>query len=148
MVLKDTISAIVIFLFSLAAFILAKDFGGGADLFPRGTAAIMMIVSAIIFLRAVFWPRLIPEGMPRMERSDAWRTGISVVLTILYVALLVPVGFITASIVYIVAISYILGLRNHMAICLTAVIFVGLLYYLFVVVFHTPLPTGFLFDQL
>jgi hypothetical protein len=148
MVLKDTISSIVIFFFSLAAFLLAKDFGGGSDLFPRGISAIMMVVSAIIFLRAVFWRRLIPEGLARMERSDMSRTAISVVLTLIYVALLVPVGFAITSVIYIVTISYILGLRNHLAIWLTALIFVGLLYYLFVTVFHTPLPSGVIFDQL
>lgn len=140
MVVKDTISSIVVFLFSLTAFILARNFGGGAELFPRGLAVIMMVASAVIFLRAVFWPTAIPEGTPKMELPDAKIIGLCVLMTLVYIALIVPLGFVTASIIFIIAVCYALGMRNHLAIWLTAFGFVGLLYFLFVRVFHTPLP--------
>ena len=140
MVAKDTISSIIVFLFSLGAFVLARGYGGGAELFPKGLAIIMMIASAAMFLRAILWPSAIPEGIARMDRSERSVIALCVVLTIAYVALIVPLGFATASVLFIVVISYALGMRNHLAIWLTAIGFVGLLYFLFVRVFHTPLP--------
>jgi len=140
MVAKDTISSVVVFLFSLGAFILAQGYGGGAELFPRGLAVIMMIASAGMFVRAIFWPAAIPEGVPKMERSERSVTALCVLVTLAYVALIVPLGFATASIAFVVVISYALGMRNHLVIWLTAIGFVSLLYFLFVRVFHTPLP--------
>ncbi|MBP1883782.1 tripartite tricarboxylate transporter TctB family protein [Sinorhizobium mexicanum] len=145
MAIKDIISSIVVFLFSLSAYILAADFGGGAELFPRGLAIIMMIASGLMFLRAVFWPRLVPEGESRMEMADVKRTAVCVLITIAYVALIVPLGFATASIAFIIAIAYAMGYRNHLALWLTAVLFVGTLYLMFVRVFHTPLPEDIIF---
>lgn len=144
---KDTISSIVVFLFSLSAYVLAADFGGGAELFPRGLAIIMMVVSALMFVRAVFWPKMVPEGTPRMDPADVKRTAICVLVTIVYVALIQPLGFATASIAFIIAIAYAMGFRNHPALWLTAVLFVGALYFLFVRVFHTPLPEDIIFGM-
>jgi hypothetical protein len=145
MVSKDTISSVVVFLFSLSAYVLAADFGGGAELFPRGLAIIMMIASAMMFLRAVFWPLMIPEGTPKMDGIDVKRTAACVLITIGYVALIIPVGFATSSIAFIIVIAYAMGYRNHLALWLTAVLFVGALYLMFVRVFHTPLPEDILF---
>jgi len=140
MVAKDTVSSVVVFLFSLGAFILAQGYGGGAELFPQGLAVIMMLASGAMFLRAVFWPAAIPEGIPKMDRSERGVITLCVIATIAYVALIVPLGFVTASVVFVIAMSYALGMRNHLVIWLTAIGFVGALYYLFARVFHTPLP--------
>lgn len=140
MVVKDVISSVVVFLFSLTAFLLAKDFGGGAELFPRGLAIIMMAVSVIMFVRAVFWPAAVPKGIAPMEAADVKVVATCVALTLIYIALIVPLGFLTASVLFIAAVSYSLGMRNHPAIWLTAFGFVGCLWFLFVRIFHTPLP--------
>ncbi len=142
---KDTISSVVVFLFSLVAYVAAADFGGGAELFPRGLAMIMMIVSAVIFLRSIVWPRLVPEGIGNMESADVKRTAVCVGITIGYVALIPVFGFATASILFIVSIAYSMGYRNHLALWLTAVLFVSVLYFTFVRVFHTPLPADLIF---
>lgn len=142
---KDTISSIVIFLFSLAAYVAAADFGGGAELFPRGLAMIMMVVSAVIFLRSIVWPRLVPEGIGNMEPADVKRTAVCVGITVGYVAVISVLGFATASILFIVCIAYAMGYRNHLALWLTAVLFVTTLYFTFVKVFHTPLPSDLIF---
>ncbi len=139
MVIKDVISSIVVFAFSLTAFILARDFGSGAELFPRGLAIIMMLASAAMLARAVFWPKVVPQGVARMEIPDVWRTGLCVALTIAYVAVIQPLGFATSSFCFVVITSYLLGLRSHLTIWLTAAGFVGILYFLFVRIFHTPL---------
>jgi hypothetical protein len=134
------ISSTVIFAFALAAFFLAGDYGGGAGIFPQGLAVIMMIASLVIFLRAVFWPGSIPAGIQKMGRMEFQNTAIVVVCTIIYIALIVPLGFATSSILFIAANSCALGYKNHLVVWASAVIFVGIIYFLFVFVFNTPLP--------
>lgn len=143
---KDTISSVFVFLFALAAFFLAKDFGGGAELFPRGLAVIMMVISAIMFVRSIVWPKAVPDGVQKLTRSEAGTMAICVAVTTVYIALLAPLGFATASILFIAATSYILGMRNHLAIWATAAGFVGILYFVFVRIFYTPLPRELIFS--
>ena len=145
-VMKDVISSIVVFAFSLTAFLMAANFGGGSELFPRGLAVIMMVAAALMFLRAVALPKLAPDPVANMERSDIGRTAVCVALTLGYVALIVPIGFAAASILFIATISYAMGMRRHLVIWLTAFGFVGVLYFLFVEVFYTPLPKGLIFS--
>lgn len=140
MVTKDVVSSVVVFAFSVGAFVIARDFGGGAELFPRGLAIIMMFVSALMFVRAVFWPAAVPKGVAPFAAEEVRVVATCVVLTLLYIALIVPLGFLTASILFVAAVAYALGMRNHLAIWLTAFGFVGCLWFLFVRIFHTPLP--------
>ena len=146
MATKDTISSIIVFLFALSAFALAKDFGGGSELFPRGLAVIMMVISVIMFVRSIVWPQAVPEGVKKLTRTEAGTMAICVVVTTIYIALISPLGFATASILFIAATSYVLGMRNHLAIWGTAAVFVGILYYVFVRIFHTPLPRELIFN--
>lgn len=148
MVHKDAVSSTVVFLLSLGAFILAGQYAGGAELFPRGLAVIMMVTSALVFIRAVAWPQVVPDGIPKMELPDLKRTAICVLITIAYIALIVPLGFAIASIMFIVVIAYAMGYRRHRSLWLTAILFVGILYYLFVHVFHTPFPEGVILGAL
>lgn len=141
MSLRDPIAAIVVFAFSTTAFVLAGNYSGGAGTFPRGIAAIMMICSVILFVRGLFWPT---EG-ERMTPDEMRRVGISMALTIAYVALIVPLGFFTASIIYIPLAAYVLGLRRHLLIWGATAIYMAGVYYLFVRIFYTPLPRELIF---
>lgn len=140
MVSKDIIGSVFVFLFSLGAYVLAMGFGGGAEIFPQGLAVIMMLVSVLMFVRAVFWPKMVPEGTPKMEPADVKRTAVCVLITIAYVALIQPLGFATASMAFLIVIAYAMGYRKHLVLWPTAVLVVGALYFLFVRIFHTPLP--------
>lgn len=143
---KDTLSSLVVFCFALAAFIFAKDFSGGAELFPRGLAAIMMLLSGIIFVRSIAWPRAVPEGIRKLTSSERSTTAIAVALTLAYIALIEPLGFFTAGVLFITATSYVLGMRSHFVIWITAFCFMGCVYLIFARFFHTPLPRELVFS--
>lgn len=101
MAIKDTISSIVVFLFALSVFILGRNFGGGGEVFPRALAVIMMVISVIMFVRSIAWPQAVPLGIAKLTRTEAWTTGICVALTTAYIALIVPLGFVAASVLFI-----------------------------------------------
>lgn len=139
MFLRDSIAAAAIFAFSVAAFVLAGSFAAGADLFPRAISGVMIVVSLLLFVRTLARPRR--DEDPALD-WDVKRLLIAIVLTIAYVALLVPIGFIVASLVYVPAAAYALGYTRHRTIWITTLIVVGGAYVLFERIFHTPLPEG------
>ena len=136
MALRDPIAAVVIFTLSLAMFVLSFDYGGGAQLFPRWISGIMIVCSVALFVRGF----LSPTESERMSSGEIRRMALSIVLTIAYVVLIVPIGFFTASLIYLPLAAYSLGLRRHVLIWVTTLIYIGGIYYLFARVFHTPLP--------
>jgi putative tricarboxylic transport membrane protein len=134
--LRDPIAAAVIFALSLTAFLLAGNYTGGAELFPRGIAAIMMVCSVLLFVKGV----LRPTSGERMSAGEMRRVAFVILMTVLYILAVRFVGFTTASIIFVVVTAYALGIRNYLLIAVSAVVFVGLVSYLFRSIFHVPLP--------
>jgi hypothetical protein len=147
MSLRDPAAAIVVFAAGLFFFILSGSYPATAALFPRIVAAVMMVSAALLFAKSIWRPSAAGttlssgEGeVERMSPEGARRVAIAIGLTLIYVVAIVPIGFLTASVLYIPATAYILGLRSHMLVWITTIIFVAAIYYLFEAVFHTPLP--------
>ena len=136
MSLRDPLSAVVIFAVSAAFFFIAGNYSGGAEIFPRGVAAIMMICSVILFVRGL---RSSAEG-ERMSRDAVLRVTAVIVLTGIYIVAVQFVGFITSSLIFVPLTSYFLGVRNYVLIGVTTIVFVGLVSFLFLKVFQVPLP--------
>jgi hypothetical protein len=145
--IRDALVAATVFAFSLAAFVMAGNFGGGSGTFPRVITIVMMLSAAVLLVRSfVRMPTEadlddeISSDDRRLTMLEVVRVALAIILTIAYIALIVPLGFFTASALYIVISAYALGLRNHLAIWLTLVIYLGGAYFLFEHVFFTPLP--------
>lgn len=136
MALRDPLAAIVIFAFSLVAFITARNYGGGSEIFPRGISVIMMVLSVLLFIRGI----LRPTTGERMNGGEVFRVSVVIVGTLLYMVAVDYLGFVTASFIYVPVTAYFLGVRNHLLIWLSTLIFVSLVAYLFRSVFLVPLP--------
>ncbi len=134
---RDVMSAVVIFLFSGVAFYLAGGYGAKAGMFPKLVAGIMMGGAALLFLRGMF-VRL-PSSMT-VEPAAMRRMAVAVVLTLLYVIAIVPLGYITSSIIFLMVTTYALGMRRFLLTGVVTVLFVFVLQYVFKNVFHAPLP--------
>lgn len=130
-------SAVVIFLFSGMAFYLAGDYGAKAGMFPKLVAGVMMGASALLFLRGLF-VRL-PGGMT-VDPAAMRRMAVAIVLTLLYVIAIVPLGYITSSIIFLMVTTYALGMRRYLLTGIVTVLFVFVLQHVFKNVFHSPLP--------
>src|SRR5688572_4646724 len=102
MSLRDPLSAVVIFAVSAAFFFIAGNYSGGAEIFPRGVAAIMMICSLILFVRGL---RSADAG-ERMSRDAVVRVTAVIVLTGIYIVAVQFVGFITSSLIFVPLTSY------------------------------------------
>mgnify|MGYP003881831775 CR=1 FL=1 len=133
---RDLISAVVIFAFSGVAFYMAGDYGTKAGMFPRLVAGIMMGAAVLLFIRALFFR---PPGT-EVDRVAMRRMAVAIVLTLLYVVAIVPLGYITSSIVFLMVTTYLLGMKRYLLTAAVTVLFVFGLHYVFQNVFHAPLP--------
>lgn len=132
----DALAAIGTFLFGAVTFYLSSDFSGQTRTFPQIVSGLMMFCSVLLFLRTLRF------GQKKHVREPVNMTalGLSIAATLGYVALLAPLGFLTASLIYVPVAAYLVGVRNHKLIWATTILFVGGIYLLFTGPFHTPLP--------
>jgi hypothetical protein len=144
---RDFLSSLVVLAFGLGTYVIARGYGD-AGMVPRLVSGIMMFAAVLMLIRSVLRPpamadnadEAVSSDFRRLTPEEAVRTTIAIVLTLFFILLLKPLGFFTASLLYIPLSAYALGLRNHVAIWLGTIIFLGFSYYLFRIVFRTPLP--------
>jgi hypothetical protein len=141
MVNRDTIAGVVVFTFSLTAFILSYNYRGGAEIFPRLVSGIMLVCSAILIARSIIWPT---HGQA-LTAGERRRIALSIALTLGYIVAIVPLGFLTASLIHIPLTAYVLGMRQHVMIWVTTLLFLVTIYYVFDRFFYTPLPRELIF---
>lgn len=136
MSLRDPISAVVIFAFTTAAFIMAGNYGGGSGMFPRIISAIMMFLSVLLFIRGIVRPT---AGEP-ITAGEIGRVAFVIVMTFIYIVSVDTIGFVTSSVIFVPVVAYTLGIRNHLLVWLSTIFFVSLVAYVFRSIFHVPLP--------
>lgn len=148
--IRDLFSSIVVIVFGLVAFFMAGNYGASGA-FPRLVSGIMIAAALVMLVRSVFRPPILtiteddaPSDFRRLTATEAARSAIAIVLTMIYIALLKPIGFFTASAIYIPATAYGLGMRNHLVIWLGTAVYIVFTYFLFLKIFHTPLPAELL----
>ena len=140
--LNDRVSSIICFLIGLAFFSGSSRLASGADLFPKSTAILMMLLSAAMFVRSFIGK----SETPAIDRSPVWPLVKAISLTVAFVICVTLIGFITSSLLFIPTACYLLGYRKHRAIALGTMISVALFYVLFIRIFRTPLPDDLLLN--
>jgi hypothetical protein len=142
----DPIAGLATLAIAVGFFILSFSNSGGAELFPRIIAVLMTVCSVGLIARGFVRPSLtLPAAM---DAVVARRITIAIALTIAYVALFAPLGYLASGLIFVPAMALALGLRNYVTIASATVIYVVGLYFLFSAVFHTPLPIGTVFSIL
>lgn len=135
-----------------ALFYIISDAPADAAFFPIAVLAIVCTLSAVLIVRS--WPRSISHGKDTPQKSGApavaqpflinpRRFVIGIATTAGYVAAIVPLGFYTASALFIAAASTLLGERRFWIALVAAAAFVALSYLIFGVLFERPLPKEF-----
>jgi hypothetical protein len=145
---RDFLSSLVVLAFGLGAYVMAMRYGD-AGMVPRLVSGIMIFAAILMLIRSVLRPpamadssdETVSSDFRRLTPEEAVRTTIAIVLTLVYILLVKPLGFFSASVLYIPLSAYMLGLRNHLSIWLGTILFLGFSYYLFRIAFRTPLPS-------
>lgn len=141
----ETLCAVAFIIFALYAGNLALEFPAGGGTFPLFAAGGSIVLSAMIILDAQWFRR---GEMSKNITFDfsyaALRPAIITILSIVYVLAIFELGYFTASVVFLLFSSVLIGLRDYKAIFLTAVILFPLMYIFFEMFLKANLPTGIL----
>lgn len=132
---RDPVTAVLGFGVGLFFFLASQDIGG-SGMFPGTVAAVMMVASVAILVKGILRPT---SGAP-LSGHEILRMVIAIALTLLYIVGVREVGFLTTSLLFVPGVAYALGLRRHLLILATTLIYVLGVYFFFEVLFNTPLP--------
>lgn len=135
-----------LFLSGFGAWCVYTSLGFKSPVYPAVLGAIITVFSLIMFARTF---RKMNEGTPEKEEktklsSEQINVIITILLTLCYVLLIKPAGFIVASVFFMCVLMFVLGFRRIWVSILISVPFVTALYLFFVKVVHISLPSGIL----
>ncbi|HCP00054.1 MAG: hypothetical protein CL573_01705 [Alphaproteobacteria bacterium] len=128
-------------------YFLTRDWPGRSDAFPDFASIGTMVLALGMLIRS-FMARDIErlEGSVKFDFSyRAWKPFYIIIVGILYSIAVIKVGFYTSSFVFYFIVTYMVGLRNHKVIFLTAAILFPVLYAFFTLALDAYLPEGILF---
>lgn len=138
---SEAVAGLVLVAFSAFALLQTLAIPGAARIFPLLTVGALGFFSVIYLGRSLLAPR---DTGPLVTRADVFL--VVLVLTIVYVNLAVAIGYITATILYIPAVAWLIGFRRPVYISVVTVVYLVSVYALFELVFGRALPSELLFD--
>jgi putative tricarboxylic transport membrane protein len=149
MMTKDIVSGVAGIGISVPAFLIAKTYSeANAGLFPETVSAVMFAASFLILARGAIAAHRERGGILDAARgvnlAELSRVGAAIVMSFVYIAGVAYAGFTTASLIFIPAVSFALGLRCWVVVFSTTIVFVSITTYAFVAIFNTPLPRDLL----
>jgi hypothetical protein len=119
--------------------ILAPSYSGASGLYPLVLGALMASIGVIIAIKAF----ISGNQTIRVLAPAPGKLLLSGLACIVYISLVVPLGFYSASLLLMLLLPVLLGFRQPIFLCLMAAGFMGLIYVLFSVVLEKPLPAEF-----
>ncbi len=136
---QDIILGLLFAGLGLAAAVLARHYSGATGIYPMVLGTIMGLLGVIIAARAF-------RSTKDKERELLPQPGnlsIAAAASILYLALVVPLGFYTASVILMLGLPFVLGFRRPKYLIMMTVCFVTIVFVVFTIVLEKPLPAEF-----
>lgn len=111
----------------------------GPATYPRGILAFIALMSVVMIVQSLRRPTAEPISF------RGWQYAVGAALAFaLYVKLAGVVGYFAITTAYMVAMLYILHVRNWLVIAGTTVVYLAFVYVFFVHILGLPLPAGIL----
>lgn len=118
----------------------------GENYWPGIIAWLFIGLGALQFVELVVASKLNAERHVDLQSTAVRMAYASAIISALYGALLLFVGFVGATLTFIPAMMTLMGERNPWVSAVVAVAVVGTIYVFFALVFNTTLPTSILFE--
>lgn len=139
--LHERIMGLVIFFTAIFLIYVSLDFPFDSRVFPLAVLSLMAVLSGSIVIGSFKLPHRSGEIASFFHnRSRFFKTFGTVVG---YIILLPLLGYFTSSALFLLLLPWLIGYRNHKAMCLTATIFLAIIYLFFVYIFERPIPPEF-----
>ena len=115
---------------------MASSYNGASGIYPLVLSIILTFFGAAVALKAVR-----AGSSADRELVDApTKMMAAVAFAAVYVALIVPIGFYSASFVLMLTLPIALGFRRGLYALIVAVVFMSIIYLLFSILLEKPLP--------
>ena len=128
-----------IFFISIGVIILSKEYTDYANLLPTFCA-----ISIIAFSILDYIQNSKSNNLKIQKTFINFRPYVILSISIIYVILIIQLGFFVSTIIYFIISSFYLGVKNYKHIFVTLIILIPLMYGFFVIFLKTSLPRGLL----
>lgn len=120
----------------LAAAWMATSYNGAGGTYPMVLGIILTLLGGTVALRAVRKGSI--EERRLVEAPSKMITA--VIVAVIYVALIVPLGFYTSSVLLMLSLPIALGFRQWLYTLIVALVFILVVFLVFSVLLEKPLP--------
>ncbi|MDH5749301.1 MAG: tripartite tricarboxylate transporter TctB family protein [Rhodospirillales bacterium] len=124
---------------------LAWGFPHGGGIFPLFSVIGIIFLSILLIVKTVLKP--MPDGDESIDFSISFekiKAFLVLLLVGVYLVLIFELGYYTSTVVFLVASTVMVGVKNYKAIALTAIILIPLMYAFFELFLQANLPRGIL----
>ena len=126
----------------------ARDFPAGGNQFPVFSCFAVIAISVLMIVRTVLSPAVFTEQFSlSFSGADVFDEAKPLLLTatvVVYVMLIFKLGYYTSSFLFLIIVSFAVGVRNLKTIALTAVVTLPLMYSFFELFLQARMPRGVL----
>ena len=140
------ISAAVYIILCIYLGIQALDFPAGGGKFPLFAVTCAVLISGAMILQS--FRRRAMESDDRLDFTVTYSKAkplLLLALSIAYVLMIFVLGYFTTTLLFLIAASVMIGIRDAKVIAITAIILIPAMYGFFILFLHAPLPKGILF---
>jgi len=133
---QDIVLGLIFVGLGIAAAWMATSYNGAGGIYPMVLGIILTLLGGAVALKAV-------RARSTSERTliDAPSKMITAVVTaVIYVALIVPLGFYSSSFLLMLALPIALGFRQGLYALIVALVFILVVFLVFSVLLEKPLP--------
>ena len=141
----ERLCVVVFILLAARGGVLASEFPHGAGIFPLFSLYGMIFLSLIMLAETVFKRK--PGDEQKIDFTltfEKMKPLLVCLLVIAYLYLIFELGYYTSTVVFLIASTVLVGVRNYKAILLTGVILFPLMYAFFELFLQANLPMGIL----
>ena len=128
-----------IFFISIGVIVLSREYTDYANLLPTFCAISIIVFSILDYIQNSKFNNL---NIQKLYTN--FRPYVILFISIIYVILIILLGFFVSTIIYFIISSFYLGVKNYKHIFVTLIILIPLMYAFFVIFLKTSLPKGFL----
>lgn len=133
---QDLILGLIFVSLGIAAAWKATDYSGASGHYPMVLGLILALLGGTVAVKAVRTRTYRPRGL--IEAPE--KMIAAALISVIYVAAIVPFGFYTASFLLMLAMPIALGFRQAVYALIVALVFMTAVYLIFSVLLEKPLP--------
>jgi len=140
----ERIAAVLCSLAAIYMIYLAWDFPANGERFPVFTCSAIIFTSILMIIRTVLSPGVFVGTFEKSIAFEDVQPLLLTAATVGYVLLIFELGYYVSSLLFLIIISLLVGVRNAKVLALTAMITFPLMYAFFELFLNAQMPRGLL----